>query len=155
MSISNTNKVQKYQYFLFAYSNFAAFYSSFFFSLIIPSILPYSYFYISSGSFFFLLFYPNKEINCFFNISILLTDPIDGKFIYRMVSSPLLTKIGFVWSNWLEIPVFFYWNSFYWKYVFKYEVTCIFFVEQKYKLILFMWEMYLKALENHFLLYVS
>ena len=122
---------QQYQYLLSNYIIFAALSSSFFFSLIIMSILLYPYFYMSKGYFFFVVFYPNNEINCFFKIYVLFSDPKEGKFICLIVSSPLLMKMGFVWSNWLGIVDFFSLKSFSCRYVLKCDVTCEFFVEQK------------------------
>lgn len=90
-------------------------YHTFFFSARTTSILLYPYLEKSITYFFFCSSSPNKDPNCFFNISKLLREPDEGKLIDLMLSSPLFTKTGFVWSNWLAVLFFFsVWNL-YWK----------------------------------------
>lgn len=101
-----------------------------------PNPLKSITFFLPSSSFPF-----PKDYNCFFKISILSSDPDEGKLKDRIVSSPLLINIGFRWSNWLALFNFLSFWDLYWKKVLNWAPICIFFVDEKYNEILFIWDM--------------
>lgn len=128
---------------------------TFFFYAITLSILLYPYLEKSIIYFFFYYSSPKRVPICFFKIYIVFRDPELGKLIALILSSPLLIKIGLVWSVWLAVLFFLSAWNFYWKYALNCAPTCIFLVEQKYNAALLWCAKYLSDLANHFLLSVS